>query len=449
MKKLLALLAVVALLLTCTVMGVGTVASAAEESPEADFLVYDGVLEEYVGAGGDVVIPASLGVTEIAAQAFYNNTDITSVVIPEGVEIVGYWSFRGCENIERIELPYSLEELAEHCFSSASITEIVIPGNVEVVGYGAFSSCQYLEKVTLSYGVKEIMVLAFAGCGVGDVVFPETVELICGGSFSNNKNANVGKAKMIICNPDCEIGGWTKDSSKDAYAHSWHGYCLPFSSNAAATRYDIYVPKGSEVANALNENITKWHDADKAAGGSSLGGGHDSFDVKEKDASYFDIPENKEGYGKQPPAKTDDGNKTPSGGNETPGEGGDETPGEGGEDGNKGGSTSNKNQGGGTQTIVQQGGSNMGTMLIIIICVFGGIILIAIIAVVILLATGKLGGKKAAPAAAPAAPAINANDPEALKAALEALENKNKTIDANDPEALKAALAALENKDAE
>ena len=443
MKKLLALLAVVALLLTCTVMGVGTVASAAEESPEEDFIVIDGVLEGYSGAGGDIVIPASLGVTEIAAQAFSNNTDIASVVIPEGVEIVGYWSFRGCENIEFIELPYSLEELAEHCFSSASITEIVIPGNVEVVGYGAFSGCQYLEKVTLSYGVKEIMVLAFGGCGVGDVIFPETVELICGGSFTNNKNATVGKAKMIICNPDCEIGGWTKDSSKDAYAHSWHGYVLPFSSNAAATRYDIYVPKGSEVAQTLNENITKWNDADKAAGGSSLGGGHDSFDVKEKDADYFDIPENKEGYGKQPPAKTDDGDKNPTTGNEIGEDGGDDkNP----TSGDSSGGSTNKNQGGGTQTIIQQGGSSTTTMLIIILCVFGGIILIAIIVVVILLATGKLGGKKAAPAAAPA---INANDPEALKAALEALENKNKTIDANDPEALKAALAALENKDAE
>ena len=79
--------------------------------------------------------------------------------------------------------------------------------------------------------------------------------------------------------------------------------------------------------------------------------------------------------------------------------------------------------------------------------------LLAIIAVVILAATGKLfGGKKAAntPAPIPAEPPkIDPNDPAALKAALEALENKKKAIDPNDPEALRAALEALEKKDAE
>lgn len=142
MKRFLVVLSVLAILATCCIMGIGTVAFAAEESSPDDFLVFDGVLEEYVGAGGDVVIPASLGVKEIAANAFENNTDITSVVIPEGVEVVGYWSFRKCTSLEAITLPYSLCELAEHCFSSAPITEITIPGNVDVVGYGAFSSCK-------------------------------------------------------------------------------------------------------------------------------------------------------------------------------------------------------------------------------------------------------------------------------------------------------------------
>ena len=88
MKKILSILAVLALMLSISVLGVGTVASAAVESAAEDFFVYDGVLEEYVGEGGDVVIPASLGVVEIASRAFYENTDITSIVIPEGVKVM-------------------------------------------------------------------------------------------------------------------------------------------------------------------------------------------------------------------------------------------------------------------------------------------------------------------------------------------------------------------------
>ena len=92
MEKIISLLAVLMLVFSCTMLGIGTVAFVAEESDEGDFLVFDGVLEEYVGDGGDVVIPASLGVEEIAANAFQNNADVTSVVFPEGVETIGYWS---------------------------------------------------------------------------------------------------------------------------------------------------------------------------------------------------------------------------------------------------------------------------------------------------------------------------------------------------------------------
>ena len=91
------------------------------------------------------------GVKEIAAHAFETNLDITSLVIPEGVEVIGYWSVRHCDNLEYVKLPYTLEELAEHCLSSAAITEIEIPGNVDTIGYGAFSGCTLLEKITISF----------------------------------------------------------------------------------------------------------------------------------------------------------------------------------------------------------------------------------------------------------------------------------------------------------
>ena len=245
MKKLLALLAVLALVLTCSMIGIGTVVSAAEESPEEDFLVYDGVLEEYVGPGGDVVIPASLGIKEIAANAMQNNLDITSLVIPEGVEVVGYWSVRGCKNLEHVELPYTLEELAEHCFSTAPITEIVIPGNVEIIGYGAFSGCTLLEKITISYGVREIMVLAFQATAATELIFPETVELICGSAFVNTQAS--GKIKVTICNPDCEVGPHV-EGSKKAYSHAWTATNVTaFNSALHNPTYELYVPKDSAI----------------------------------------------------------------------------------------------------------------------------------------------------------------------------------------------------------
>ena len=376
MKKLLSILAVLAIVLSCSVMGIGTVLAAPDESSEEDFMAFDGVLEEYVGAGGDVVIPASLGIKEIAAQAFANNTDITSIVIPEGVEIVGYWSFRACTSLESITLPYSLCELAEHCFSGAPITEITIPGNVETVGYGAFSGCEYLEKLTLSYGVREIMVLAFQGTSMEKVVFPETVELICGGSaFGHNKNAGIGKIEYFICNPDCELG-YMADTSAKAYKHEWKGESTPWSHNKGNATYRIYCVEDSEVEKTLNEKARAWLDKDASGKG-------DGLKIIPKPEEYFkEMEENQEGYGTPKPSTTD---KTPEQGSNQPEEPGD--------DPNTPGTTGNNNNTqNGNQTVVEQGGDN--TTLIIVVCVIGGIMLLAIIVVVILAATGVLFGKK-------------------------------------------------------
>ena len=90
-------------------------------------MFFDGVLEEYIGPGGDVVIPASLGVTEIAADSIRLNKDITSIVIPEGVEVIGLRAFYECENLTSITLPYSLYELGQECFNSCNLTSILIP----------------------------------------------------------------------------------------------------------------------------------------------------------------------------------------------------------------------------------------------------------------------------------------------------------------------------------
>lgn len=376
MKKLLSLLAVLAIVISCCVMGVGTVLAAPDESSPDDFMVFDGVLEEYVGSGGDVIIPASLGVKEIAANAFENNNDITSLVIPEGVETVGYWSFRRCESLESITLPYSLTELAEHAFSSAPITEITIPGNVSVVGYGCFSGCTFLENITLSYGVEEIHVLAFQATAAKKIVFPETVELICGSAFANNWNGSVGKIEYYICNPDCEIGSFV-EGSKKCHQRQWSGERTPWGCNKTNPTYKIYVVENSQVEKTLTAKLRTWMDNDPDHSASK-----DGLDIISKEASYFkELPENQEGYGTPKPNTTD---KTPSQGEDPV------------DNPNKPSITDKENgQNGpqnGNQTVIEQGGDN--TALIIVACVIGGVMLLAIIVVVILAATGVLFGKK-------------------------------------------------------
>jgi len=399
MKKLLSILAVLAIVCTCCIMGVGTALAAPAESSEDDFLVYDGVLEEYVGNGGDIVIPASLGIKEIAAQAFAENLDLTSLIIPEGVESIGYWSVKDCTNLEKVVLPYSLEELAEHCFSGAAITEIVIPGNVEVIGYGAFSGCKFLENATISYGVKEILPLAFQTTSIHELVFPESVELICGLSFMNM--IYDGKYEYIFANPDVEVGDYAK-TAQASEKHKWEAKKAPcFHSAKYSVAYELIVPAGSEIEKYFKsddfKDICESNEHTK----------NDSYKVKTKEASYF--AQYGEGWGMKEPAGTPN-NGSQQGSNQPSNPGtGTTNPGTG--TTNPGNNSNDQN--GTVQYVTEEGNS---TTLIIIISVIGGVMLLAIIAVVILAATGVLFGKKNTAGK-------NSVDPEALAAALAMLQN--------------------------
>ena len=61
------------------------------------------VITKYKGAGGAVVIPATIGgkaVTGIGSYAFYFRDSLTSVTIPDGVTTIGMSAFSGCKRLK-------------------------------------------------------------------------------------------------------------------------------------------------------------------------------------------------------------------------------------------------------------------------------------------------------------------------------------------------------------
>ena len=71
-------------------------------SGNSDFVIEGGVLKQYAGPGGDVVIPED--VTEIGYGAFRGCTGLTSVTIPERVKNIGDFAFSGCKRLTSIEI---------------------------------------------------------------------------------------------------------------------------------------------------------------------------------------------------------------------------------------------------------------------------------------------------------------------------------------------------------
>jgi len=119
----------------------------------------------YVGAGGDIIIPSTIGgypVTVINNNAFRYLTHITSVVIPDGIVTIGDFAFEAC----------------------TSLTSVTIPGSVTLMGIYLFSQCRSLESVTIGYGVTTIGHSDFAYCtSLTSVTMPGSVTLIGESAF--------------------------------------------------------------------------------------------------------------------------------------------------------------------------------------------------------------------------------------------------------------------------
>lgn len=80
------------------------------------------VITKYIGKGGDVIIPSEIDGKEVTAignifrthGAFQDCTDITSVIIPDGVTEIQDNAFYSCTNLKTVTIPASVK-LLRHC----------------------------------------------------------------------------------------------------------------------------------------------------------------------------------------------------------------------------------------------------------------------------------------------------------------------------------------------
>ena len=109
------------------------------EPHENGFVIKDGVLVKYKGAGGDVVVPDS--VTSIGDRAFEECSSITSIKLPEGVTSIGNSAFAECNNLASVDLPASVTSLGVCAFDGcSSLKKIIIPDSVTFIDEYAISS---------------------------------------------------------------------------------------------------------------------------------------------------------------------------------------------------------------------------------------------------------------------------------------------------------------------
>ena len=128
---------------------------------------------------GDIVIPTSVThdgkeytVTQVSREAFWDNTALTSVVIPSTVKTLEEYTFYGCTALESVRLPETLVKVPEALFCyCSSLTEVNFPQSLKTIDKYAFVKTA-LNNLILPDGITSIGEYAF-----GNMPSIETVHL--------------------------------------------------------------------------------------------------------------------------------------------------------------------------------------------------------------------------------------------------------------------------------
>ena len=115
---------------------------------------------------------------EIGYYAFYGDTKLTHIDLPNTVTIIDNYAFAG-SGLTNITIPTGLENLNEGVFYGTPLISVTVPGNIKKINAKAFYKCSSLTDVVLSNGLKRIGNSAFMECtNLRNINVPNTVTYI-------------------------------------------------------------------------------------------------------------------------------------------------------------------------------------------------------------------------------------------------------------------------------
>ena len=209
-------------------------------------------ITEYTGTASKVTVPAKLNgisVFGIDGEAFCENETLTSVVLSEGIQVIGdgyyyeydddedydlWGAFDSCTKLSSVKLPASLEyigdgafqycesltgitipkrvtAIGDHAFDRSGLKKFVYNGNIKKIGIATFVGCESLTSVDLK-GVESIGGVAFFGCtALKTITLPATITEIGTMAFANCpslttikipssvKTLNIGQLAFLGC----------------------------------------------------------------------------------------------------------------------------------------------------------------------------------------------------------------------------------------------------------
>lgn len=133
-------------------------------------------------------------------------SNITSVVIEEGVTELGNCAFYMCGYITNVTFPNSLKSLGERCFFFCTrLNNVTLPGGLTEIADYAFSNCNAFTKIVVPEGVTRIGTHAFSDCSaVTEAILPSTLTTIGFSAFYSCLSLyNIEIPENVVVIEDC------------------------------------------------------------------------------------------------------------------------------------------------------------------------------------------------------------------------------------------------------
>ncbi len=134
-------------------------------------------LHRYLGHDTELTLPQSysgLPVTEISDNCF-KDSNVVSVSIPDGYSFIGNFAFSGCNELQNINIPASVQIIGLGAFSNSGLTGADLSNtSINVVSSYLFKDCTALESVALPDSVTSIGEYAFYNTAICNINIPSS-----------------------------------------------------------------------------------------------------------------------------------------------------------------------------------------------------------------------------------------------------------------------------------
>ena len=174
---------------------------------------------------GDLVIPTSIKhggqtytVTAIDTLTFCKCSEITSLIIPEGITAIGAAAFMGCGKINgKMILPSSCSVLSEWAFRDCSLSEIDLGGATSLEEYVLFGN-KNIKNIVTGPAVKQLKPYSLSNLyNLESVEIGENVEFVSSYSFGGDNQLKT--VKILAATPPAVK--WAPESSESS---NWYSY---------------------------------------------------------------------------------------------------------------------------------------------------------------------------------------------------------------------------------